>query len=313
MTNTDPKIISGYVRRFLRGQFPACVGIFFLRLRYRKPQTFDEKIKFKMAWDRRELLTKSADKLEAREIVAELVGNRYLSNIYAIDLNEQEFRDFEFPKNFVIKPNHASGAAIIVWDKLADTHFRFPKTKKFQKYFVSSNDFFPVKAFQVVKKWTSNPYFNCSQIGYPEWAYKNIKPRFYIEELLTHNQELPRDFRFFIFDGKCEIISVDSPGINQVMRNIYDRDWTPLDASLKYPNWEFEDAPAQLDEMLSVAEKLGSLFDHIRVDLYLAGKRIVFGELTNYHSGGTQRFAPNHLNRSIGRDWDPTVYYGPNK
>lgn len=44
--------------------------------------------------------------------------------------------------------------------------------------------------------------------------------------------------------------------------------------------------------MISIAEQLAGDIDFVRVDLYDAGERIVFGELTNYPWGGIPIWNP---------------------
>jgi hypothetical protein len=263
-----------------------------------------------MAWDRRPLLTQVADKIQVRKFVEDEIGPDYLSRVFLTNPSDQEFLNFDFPRNFVIKPNHASGAAIIVWDELPIADSKFQVNEEFEKFFLTTEQFNRKDALEVVKWWLSRSYANCSKIGFPEWAYKNINPMFYIEELLVHDNELPRDFRFFMIEGKCEFISTDTPGLNEVHRNVYDVNWNLLDVKLKYRNSPVEGRPAKFTEMLAIAEKLSKKFDHIRVDLYLVGSRIVFGELTNYHSGGTQIFEPDSYNYSLAKAWNPTKFYG---
>jgi len=264
-----------------------------------------------MAWDRRPLLTLVADKLAVRDYVGDQVGSDYLSELIAINPSDCEFIKLKLPENFVIKPNHASGAAIIVWNQLPDLPAALKINDEFEKHFVPSAQFNKQDALPIIKWWLTRNYSNCSKIGFPEWAYQNITPKYYIEELLFHKNELPRDYRFFMVDGKCEFISTDTPGLNQIIRNIYDADWNLIEAKLKYQNGPTEDRPSKLEEMLAVAKKLSSNFDHIRVDLYLVGSRVVFGELTNYHSGGAQSFEPFFYNFDLGKSWKPTNFYGP--
>ena len=305
------KVFKGLLRRLIRGQYPRFLAIVILRCKTRSPQSFSEKILYKMAWDRRPLLTLVADKIAVRDYVAAQIGSSYLSHLIAIDPSDEEFANLILPENFVIKPNHASGAAIIVWSQLPKLPAALKVNHEFEKFFIPPEQFNKKDALPIIKWWLSRDYSNCSKIGYPEWAYQNITRRYYIEELLFHESELPRDYRFFMVGGQCEFISTDTPGLNQIIRNIYDADWNLIKVKFKYPNGPSENRPSKLDEMLSIAEELSSRFDHVRVDLYLVGSRIVFGELTNYHSGGIQIFEPTFYNFELGKNWNPSNFYGP--
>jgi hypothetical protein len=143
---------------------------------------------------------------------------------------------------------------------------------------------------------------------FPEWAYKNIQPRILIEELLSGTSGVPDDYRFFCFNGRCEYIQVDTPVYtgSGVLRDIFDRDWNKLDVTLKYPNSNIaRSRPRSLEEMIMIAELLSSEIDHVRVDLYDLDGRIVFGELTNYHAAGTQKFNPELFDKLFGESWHP--------
>src|ERR1700680_869808 len=50
----------------------------------RRPTTFNEKIAHKMLYDRRPVLTRIADKLQARDYVAERIGAHYLTELYQV-------------------------------------------------------------------------------------------------------------------------------------------------------------------------------------------------------------------------------------
>jgi hypothetical protein len=69
------------------------------------------------------------------------------------------------------------------------------------------------------------------------------------------------------------------------------------------------DPPANLPEMIRIAEALGQETDMVRVDLYEMGGRVVFGELTNYPAGGTAPFTPEEFNRILGEGWEPPREY----
>jgi len=58
------------------------------------------------------------------------------------------------------------------------------------------------------------------------------------------------------------------------------------------------------DRIVEVAEALGQETDFVRVDLYETGDRVVFGELTNYPSGGEKNnFTPPSYDDELGRLW----------
>jgi hypothetical protein len=183
-------------------------------------------------------------------------------------------------------------------------------TRVFKKYYSHPDAIQNEWLLKLGKFWMRTSYYKYHRSKFPEWAYKNIEPKIFAEELLSINGRIPEDFRFFIFNGVCTHISVDSPGFEGVKRDIYTRTWERLPVKFHYANAnQAKPRPTNLQEMLWIAEKLGEGIDHIRVDLYNLSDRIVFGELTNYHAAGAQKFFPKHFGREFGQEWHPESLY----
>jgi TupA-like ATPgrasp len=305
-------LIIGYQsRRFLKLQTPSAWSLRLLQKRIRKPQTFKQKTLYKIANDRSPALTLFADKLAVRTYVTERVGAIYLTEIYAKFQHKNEFVIENLPQNFVLKPNHVSGAALIVGDFIPEnTSDSLFSSKFLNKYYVNPNRLDVGKVRNLIQSWLKINYFGYHKTAYPEWAYKNIQPGVYAEELLSFENQPPQDFRFFTFNGKCQVIMIDTPGYIGVRRDIYTPNWEKLDVQLGYPGTQFaRSRPADLSKMIEIAEALAEGTDHLRVDLYNLNGRIIFGELTNYHAGGTQRFTPDVFDYKLGSDWNPKDFY----
>ena len=298
-------------RKVLRGKSPAVLAIPLMRLKSRNPKTFNEKILYKMARDRREILSLVADKLAVRGYVSEKVGEKYLTQLYRVFGQNLDYDFSELPRNFVLKPNHCSGAALIVADFVPAV--MFPQTfsmRVFKKYYLNPDSLNSAAISRLARFWISTPYYKYHRIGYPEWGYKNIKPSVFAEELLVENDSPPQDYRFFVFNGVCEAIMVDTPGYGGVRRDVYSTSWQKLKVSFAYKNSEIDrPEPKNLSEMITVAEKLAEELDHARIDLYNIDGRVIFGEITNYHAGGTQTFSPLSFDFDLGRNWKPYDFY----
>ena len=83
----------------------------------RNPTTFNEKIAYKILYDRRPILTRLQDKLQARDYVAQQIGAGYLTELYQVCESPREIDWQKLPQRFVIKMNHGSGMNIFVVDK----------------------------------------------------------------------------------------------------------------------------------------------------------------------------------------------------
>ena len=104
-------------------------------------------------------------------------------------------------------------------------------------------------------------------------------------------------------DGRtCRYIQVDAGRFGGRTQDFYDADWKHLPMS-GGPAWisPERERPERLDEMISIAERLGAETDFVRVDLYALPDRIVFGELTSYPAGGDSPFEPQWFDAEFGR------------
>ncbi|SDM32504.1 ATP-grasp fold amidoligase family protein [Halarsenatibacter silvermanii] len=275
--------------KFERKKFYAAHGY---KLDLNNPKSFNEKIVCKKIFDRNDLLPVVEDKYRVRKYLKSKLGNNKAEEVLVPLLYEtkepQKIPFVDLPNEFIIKANHGSGKNLIVENK-----------NKFDKKIILNK----------CKRWLNTP----QGLHKREWAYQPINRRIIIERLLkTKNGMIPEDYKFFIFNGACAFIQVDIDRHNKEeehKRSLFWPDWEYIDGSLKYPQGPCIEQPSQLTEMISLAEKLGEDFDAIRVDLYLVNGKIYFGELTNYHGSGMEKFTPKKLDFEMGRKWKITNEY----
>src|SRR2546423_13959335 len=69
------------------------------------PKTFNEKVLYKMLFDRREILNVFCDKYRVRDYVAEkLATERYLARLYGVYERPEEIRLSDLAEEFMLKP-----------------------------------------------------------------------------------------------------------------------------------------------------------------------------------------------------------------
>ena len=285
-----------------------------LKLLARNPKTFNQKILYKAAYDRRPILTTFADKLKIRDYVSETVGEKYLTKLYASGNCPAEINFDELPKDYVFKVNHGSGGLILV-SSTTDSEQILPKAPKrvsWGTYEVNTNNLNQQRLIELGNKWLSQDYYyysGCLRI--PEWAYKNIERKYLIEELLVGQDLKPAlDLKFHMFNGKCVFVNAIKRDLGTGLKNrsvaksaIFSPEWkrmpirlnnlVPLEISLGKPE--------AFAEMIKVAETLAGGIDYVRVDLYNPEPdRIIVGELTNYPMGGRQKFEPKNWDHKLG-------------
>ena len=251
------------------------------------PTTFNEKVAYKILRDRRPILTRLQDKLQARDYVAQRIGAEHLSEVYQVCQSPREIDWPKLPRSFVIKMNHGCGMNIFIADK-SRIDVRSIESK--------------------LNYWRT---VNWYRFGL-EWAYRDIRPAIFVEEMLREpDGTMALDWKFWTFGSRAEFLSVNVDQFTERRVNYYDRSLTRQPLSRGRPNFSAEPRfPENIDIMFSLAERLGSDLDFARVDMYNLGGRIVFGEFTHYPDAGLGPFDPPEFDRLYGSKWHWPPDYG---
>ena len=241
------------------------------------PITFNDKLQWlKLNWYD-SLATKCADKYEVRKFVEERIGDEILNELYGVYDSVDEINIDKLPKSFVLKGTHGSGFNIICKDK-----------KKINwKY-----------EFKKMRRWLKTNYYWQNR----EWVYKDIQPRIICEKYLAdENGQLPKDYKFFCFDGEPKFMFIASDRGQRTKFDFYDLEWNKLPVSQYYPTSNYEiSKPRNLEQILQYARILSKGFPHVRVDFYLNEDNIIFGELTFFHFSGEKKFQPEKYDEIFG-------------
>lgn len=249
------------------------------------PLTFNEKLNWLKLYNRNTLYTRMADKYEAKQIVAERIGSRYVVRNLGC---WQSFDDIDFdtlPDRFVLKCTHDSSGAIICRDKR--TFDRAAARKR------------------INLTMQMNYFYACR-----EWPYKNIPHRIIADELLEEpgtaaspgTEAAPlNDYKFWCFNGvpRYMYCTVKS---NDVYENFYDMDFRVADIRHGFPRHipEFE-RPEAFDEMRRLAARLSEGIPFVRVDFFYVGGKIYFGEFTFFDWAGLQPFDDRQQDLDLGK------------
>ena len=193
---------------FLKKRFYNELGY---HLNLKNPKTFNEKLQWLKLYDRSLLHTICADKHAVREYIKKEIGDKYLIPVHRVINNIDELKVKNLPDYpCIIKTTHDSANYEIVYNK-SDVCWKELKRK--------------------MKKSLKNNFYYFGK----EWQYKNIKPKIIIEKLLIENNDLPVDYKFHCFNGKVEIIQVNTNRKQGLIKTLYDKNWNILDFS-----WNFQ-------------------------------------------------------------------------
>ena len=232
------------------------------KLDLKNPETLTEKIlwlKFNTYWNN-PLIKQCADKYRVREYVEESGCGNILNELIGIYKRPEEIEWDRLPNHFAIKLNAGCGFNHIVFDKDKE-----------------NLDNLIVEINQWIKK------AKTIWLGYSEMQYKDVEPVILIEKYLGSDKgDLPEDYKFYCINGKCQMTMLckDRDDHGHCEKYIYmDRDWNMLTNGMEDKDYHVE-KPGCIEEAMSFAEKLSKPFPFVRVDFYLLGEKIVFGELT---------------------------------
>jgi hypothetical protein len=261
------------------------------------PVTFNDKVRHRMLRDRCPLLATFVDKVAVRDYVAGRVGEEFLTKLHLVTKDADAVRPDALPREFVVKASHGSGGCVLVAD-CAFSDDRLPEPPVgWHRYLVRPDvlDWGTLRG--LLRDWLARRY------GKWEWAYRRVPGRILVEELLLHEGAIPRDYKFFVFDGRVRHVHVDFDRFTRHLRTLYTPEWELVPGEYGHPQGPEIGRPAALDQMISLAEELGAGIDFVRVDLYALDDRVVVGELTPYPLAGLGRFRPASLDRELGAWW----------
>lgn len=225
-------------------------------------------------------LVMTADKYAARSYVKSRVGEEILSRLF-FDVKSAEDISLESIQcPFVLKSSHGNSQMVVVEDK---SEINGGNLK------------------DMCGKWL--------QKKFPLW-YRRIPPRILAEEYLGLSdangpliENVPKDYKFFVFSGKVQLIMVDTSRFCGHQRSVFTPDWEYINVECVYPTAGPLEKPKNLQYMSWVASALAGDREFMRVDLYDLGDRVVFGEITHSPHAAVIRFRPDSFDFKMGELW----------
>ena len=259
--------------------------------------SYNHKVWKKLAFDRNPILPIFADKLLAKEYIAEKIGAKYLQKIYSVAESPRDISWNQLPEEYVVKVNHASGGLIMI-SSGADKTSKLP-----ERLDINDWPIFKIhpenadigKMQNLTEQWLSQD-FTWRPDCLPEWAYQGLSRKVFVEELIqTEEGHSQVELQNFVFKATQRISDFDPNW------NLYPTTYTGV---RHYQQMEVQpEKPGQLQEIIDICEILGAEVDAVRVDMYLDSDQIRVGELTNYPNAGTGLWHPIEFNFEIAKWW----------
>lgn len=244
------------------------------------PTYYNEKLQWIKLYDRNGRMPIFADKSKVKEVVADIMGDKYIIPTLMVTEDTYSIDFSKLPESFVIKCTHDSGSAVICMNK---RDFNWRQAQRRLEFLLKQNYYWYLR----------------------EWQYRDIQPRIIVEKYIGSYKSLPDEYKFFCFDGVPKIVMVVKGREKIAKSNFYDMEFNCLPLKIENPNFkERLNKPCNFSEMICIAKELSKGFRHVRIDLYNISGRIFFSEMTFQHWGGISRIEPNEWNKILG-EWIP--------
>tara|TARA_Y100000591_G_C21767821_1_gene663841 strand:+ start:136 stop:1038 length:903 start_codon:yes stop_codon:yes gene_type:complete len=151
-----------------------------------------------------------------------------------------------------------------------------------------------------------------------EYMFNGIVPYsgYIKEELLLDNNNVPNDYKCYVFGGKLYYIAVT---FNRKMVNNkqqfnsvwFDRNWEPVKFKMIKQGYKYKkiSRPKSFDKLIYLVENMGKkLKRHCRIDVYIIDNEIYLGEFTFFCGASLHTLYSNYC---LGIAWlkNPDDYY----
>ncbi len=242
------------------------------------PEGFNEKILWRMLYDRRPLLQVCSDRIAVRDYVAARAGEKYLAPLLGVFEKPEDIPWADLSPPYVVKATHGCKWNIVVRDRAEVDQEGFCR---------------------MLNRWLRTNYYHANS----EWSYKHVPRRIMVERFVGVDGNLPDDYKFYCFDGEPAGLNFNDQRFSPYRTTWLDPSWNllPFDG-VSYPCGPLIPPPAGLGEMLDVARALSAEFDFVRVDLYCVDGRVYFGELTTTPAAASYGY-PSGGDRWFGQRW----------
>lgn len=266
----DEKVIKAIYMGHMRCEADLC-----------NPKNLNEKLNWLKLHDRKPIYTRMVDKQEAKQMVIEKVGEKFVIPTLGIWDTFDEIDFDNLPMQFVLKCTHDSASIIVVEDK-------------------SKMD---VKAIREKIESSLRLNFFCWA---REWPYKNVKPRIIAEKYVnTLGKKDSIEYKITCFNGKADFITIcigiAHDAYDKRTNDSYDLDFNHMPWYASYKNATKQIyKPKQWNELIKFAELFAKDIPYLRVDCYVIDDQIIFGEFTFYTWAGFIDFSPEEWNDILG-------------
>lgn len=244
-----------------------------------KPSLFNDKMTWRILFDRRDFLVWACDKLEMKIQAESRCPEVLIPETLAVFRTLDELKAIELNGDWVLKEISGSGQVYFGSGTPNSTELSEIKST-FDKW-------------EVISK----------QRRKREWGYSQAKRGYFIERRITR-EDLP-DYKFHTFDGQVKFVSVHYGRRVDHRHAVFTPEGVrlPIKVGREIPDNE-SPLPDNFQTMRNYAEKMGQGIDYVRIDFYSYEGKIYFGEFTPYFASGLWKISPPEYERIWGTYWN---------
>lgn len=252
------------------------------KLNLTNPKLYTEKLQYlrHFVFPLDPLVIRATDRVAVRAMLEEKGLKKYLVPTYGSFDRFEDIPWKQLPKQFVLKCSHASGFNHIVLDK---DHLHLPPLQR--KF----------------NRWLRQDY----GLKTLERHYSPIPRKIIIEKYLGFATSLPIEYKIHVFHGQAKYLYVVTGRGADIRYTHLLINWTPFPGA-QFNGWTSADYPViepdKFKTMVQLAEKLGSPFAFVRVDLYSIKEKIYVSELTFTPAKGTLKLTDPLVDAQMG-EW----------
>lgn len=250
-------------------------------------KTFNQKINIRKLYDNNPLYSTCSDKFMVREYVEGKIGSQYLIPLILVTEKLRIDDLLKIKPPYIVKNNHNSGGISIVHE-------------------LNYNIKIVVNKANILKK------LNYGLYSGENW-YSGIHRKIVVEHLLLDKEgNVPPDVKVHCFKGvPNKVITIDEDRFSSNhRRNVYDENWNLLDMEFAYSrnvNTVIKERPIWFNDLIRISDILSKPFNYVRVDFYILGNKLYFGELTFASSSGFIKFDDRKWNEYMGSLWNQVI------
>jgi hypothetical protein len=243
-----------------------------------RPKLFNDKIVWRLFFDRSDFVVWACDKLRMKEEAQRRCPEVLIPETLATFPDISQIKNFQLTGDWVLKEISASG----------------------QVYFGSGNPDEQEydEIVHLVAAWEKATAIRRKR----EWGYSKGQRGYLIERRIS-TEELA-DYKFHTFNGEVKFMSFHNGRKDGLRHAIYsaEGELLPVRWGPSLPE-ELPPLPDTFRAMRTYAEKLGQGIDYVRVDFYSNEGVIYFGEFTPYVGEGLEKIEPREIELQFGDYW----------